>query len=102
MPDRIDARVQAMQPFRVEPVLNRPFPDPERSQLPPSHNPMLPPGKPRHRRIEPRPARLRIAILCQRSYRGSGDGLGGYPTTVTRISARVVRGLCRLSREKRA
>jgi hypothetical protein len=45
MPDGIDTRVQTMQPSRVEPVLNRPFSEPQRSQLSPSHDPMLLPGK---------------------------------------------------------
>jgi hypothetical protein len=100
VPDGIDTRVQAMQSSRVEPVLNRPSSDAERSHLPPSHDPMLPPSKLRHPCIGPHLALLPIASLFQRSYRGGGDGLDGHVLRLAGYVACVVRGSCRLSRGK--
>jgi hypothetical protein len=97
MPDGVDARVQAMQPSRVKPMLDGPFSDAERSQLPPSHHPMLPPSKLRHPSIGPPLIALRTASLSQRSYSGGGDGLDGHVLMLAGNIALVVRDSCRLS-----
>jgi hypothetical protein len=45
MPYRIDASVQWVQPADPDPDFNRLLTHPKLQELPPPHNPMLPPGK---------------------------------------------------------
>jgi len=44
-PDRVDARVDRVQPALADPMLNALSREPKRKQLPPSDDPVLPPNE---------------------------------------------------------
>jgi hypothetical protein len=86
MPDRVHTWVQPMQPPathpRFDPVQAKPHP----FQLPPSHNPILPPGQLSNPGV-PHPSLLRTAYLT------AGSRLGGHGAMVSPLALRVARGV---------
>ena len=100
MPNGVDAPVQLTQPSRSQSVLDRVLPQPQRAQLLPAQNAVLPIRQPSQSKIEPRlavalpPSPREIAYTT--IYGGLGEGTCGHGARLSRYGARVMRWLCLL------
>lgn len=89
---RIDAAMQPMKASGTNPPLDLFLTPSLLQQLPPPHNPVLPPSDHRQRPVVS--ARPQKPLFCP-----GFCGLGGHPRSVSSYGARVVRALGRLARE---
>jgi hypothetical protein len=95
MTDEVDACVQPMQPPRANSLLDRSSPKPNFFELAPVDHPMLPLGDLDQPSIVIASPRKSISKMTFR-------GLDGHPANVTGAESILGRGLCRLSRGRRA
>jgi hypothetical protein len=95
MASQVDTGMHPVQPPSANPLLDSPSSEPNLFKLTPADHPVLPP------RDLSQPAVI-IASPRKSIFKMTFGGLGGHPPSVAGNLARVVRSLCRLSREKRA
>jgi hypothetical protein len=86
MTNRVNPTVHAMEPAQALPGIDCVFPKADPDQLPARHDPMLPFGEFRNRRIG-------CASLQFPAYATGNCRLGGHAAMVSTLASRVVRSV---------